>query len=132
MNKALTYARVSGPDQTLNNSLGGQRQANRDVANRRGLEIIGEYSDEGISAKSLEDVPRRGFEAMLTFAAENLSSGDYIIAYDASRLFRNIEDAMRVRGQLERRGIGFIANGQTYEDTSDGLLRWGFDSLLAN
>ena len=132
MNKALTYARVSTDDQTENRSLAGQRQATRDVAHRRGLEIIGEYADEGISAKSLEDVSRPGFEAMLTFAADHLSSGDYIIAYDASRLFRNLADAMNVRGGLERRGIGFIANGQTYEPTSDGLLRWGFDSLLAN
>ena len=54
MNKAVIYSRVSTNEQTVENQL----RVLREVAEKRGLEVVREISDEGISgAKGRDERP---------------------------------------------------------------------------
>ena len=54
----VTYLRVSTSEQALSGlGIDAQRATVADYAERKGLTILGEYCDEGISAKSLKGRP---------------------------------------------------------------------------
>ena len=58
--KAVIYSRVSTNDQTISNQL----KVLREVAERKGLEVVREISDEGISGAKGRD-ERKGFDELI-------------------------------------------------------------------
>ena len=81
--RCAIYTRVSTNNQTIEN----QVQVLREVANMKGLSIVKEYSDEGISgAKGRED--RTGFDTLIKDATRK--KFDMILTWSVDRLGRNL------------------------------------------
>jgi len=82
--KAVIYSRVSTNDQTIDNQL----KVLREIANKRGLEVIREISDEGISGAKGRD-ERKGFDELIKGSIKN--EWDIILVWDVSRLGRSLK-----------------------------------------
>ena len=84
MNRCVIYSRVSTNDQTVDNQLNTLRE----VAERKGLEIVKEISDEGISGAKGRDA-RKGFDELIKGAVRK--DFDVILVWDVSRLGRSLK-----------------------------------------
>ena len=84
MNRAVIYSRVSTNDQTISNQL----KVLREVAERKGLEVVREISDEGISGAKGRD-ERKGFDELIKGALRK--EFDIILVWDVSRLGRSLK-----------------------------------------
>ena len=85
--RAAIYVRVSTDKQTIENQLRELRQ----IAERRGLEVVHEYHDAGISgAKGRESRP--GLDEMLKDAQRRRF--DLVIAWAIDRLGRSLIDLL--------------------------------------
>jgi predicted site-specific integrase-resolvase len=101
MNRAAIYVRVSTDKQTIENQLRELRQ----IAERRGWEVVHEYHDAGISgAKSREARP--GLDQMLKDAQRRRF--DVVMAWAIDRLGRSLIDLLGTIQTLE--GCGDVAN----------------------
>lgn len=67
MKRAAIYARVSTPDQHLENQILDLRK----LATQRGFEVVREYTDRGISGSKAR---RPGLDAMMADASRGSSS----------------------------------------------------------
>jgi DNA invertase Pin-like site-specific DNA recombinase len=84
--KAVIYSRVSTTKgQTVDNQL----KVLREVAEKKGLEVIREISDEGISGAKGRD-EREGFNELIKGSIKN--EWDIILCFDVSRLGRSLKD----------------------------------------
>ena len=81
MNRAVIYSRVSTNEQTVENQL----KVLREVAEKKGLEVVREISDEGISGAKGRD-ERLGFDELIKGSIKN--EWDIILVWDVSRLGR--------------------------------------------
>ena len=84
MNRCVIYSRVSTNDQTVDNQI----NIFREVAERKGLEIVKEISDEGISGAKGRDA-RKGFDELIKGAVRK--DFDVILVWDVSRLGRSLK-----------------------------------------
>ena len=84
---AYGYTRVSTEEQTFGASLENQKLAIQKYANQNGIEIVGWYTDAGISAKTAH---RPELQKMLASIAKNKGQIDHVIVYNVSRISRNI------------------------------------------
>ena len=82
--KAVIYSRVSTNDQTIDNQL----KVLREIADKRGLEVVREISDEGISGATGRDA-RKGFDELIKGSIKN--EWDIILVWDVSRLGRSLK-----------------------------------------
>jgi DNA invertase Pin-like site-specific DNA recombinase len=82
--KAVIYSRVSTNDQTVDNQL----KILREVAEKKGLEVVQEISDEGISGAKGRD-EREGFNELIKGSIKN--EWDIILVWDVSRLGRSLQ-----------------------------------------
>lgn len=84
---AFGYTRVSTEEQTFGASLENQRVAIQKYANQNNIEIIGWYTDAGISAKSAHHPE---LQKMLADIAKRKGHIDHIVVYNVSRIFRDM------------------------------------------
>ena len=84
MNKAVIYTRVSTNDQSVSNQL----KVLREIADKKGLNIVREISDEGISGAKGRD-EREGFDELIKGAIRK--EFDIILVWDVSRLGRSLQ-----------------------------------------
>jgi len=82
--KAVIYSRVSTNDQTVDNQL----KILREVAEKKGLEVVQEISDEGISGAKGRD-EREGFNELIKGSIQK--EWDIILVWDVSRLGRSLQ-----------------------------------------
>ena len=82
--KAVIYSRVSTNDQTVDNQL----KILREVAEKKGLEVVQEISDEGISGAKGRD-ERDGFNELIKGSVQK--EWDIILVWDVSRLGRSLQ-----------------------------------------
>ena len=83
--RAVIYSRVS----TLNGqTVDNQLKVLREVAEKKGLEIVKEISDEGISGAKGRD-ERKGFDDLIKGAVKK--EFDIILVWDVSRLGRSLK-----------------------------------------
>lgn len=114
--RAAAYLRLSieDGDKAESNSIGNQRELIRDfAAERPGLHLVEEYSDDGYTGTNFE---RPGFKRMM----EDIKSGkiNCIIVKDLSRLGRNyIEMGKYLEQIFLMMGIRFIAINDNYDNT---------------
>jgi DNA invertase Pin-like site-specific DNA recombinase len=73
--KAVIYSRVSTNEQTIENQL----QVLREVAEKKGFEVVREISDEGISGAKGRDA-RKGFDELITGSIRK--EWDIILVWD--------------------------------------------------
>jgi DNA invertase Pin-like site-specific DNA recombinase len=84
MNRAVIYSRVSTNDQCVSN----QVKVLREVAERKGLNVVSEITDEGISGAKGRD-QRKGFDQLIKGAVRK--EFDIILVWDVSRLGRSLK-----------------------------------------
>ncbi len=81
------YTRVSTEEQTYGASLENQRLAIQKYANQNDIEIIGWYTDAGISAKTAH---RPELQKMLADIAKRKGRIDHVVVYNVSRISRDM------------------------------------------
>src|ERR1039458_4855584 len=112
MQRAAIYARVSTPEQCLENQL----YELRELAARRGYEIVHEYTDVGSGSKSR----RVGLDALLADAHRRQFSVVLVAAFD--RVARSVKHFLTVVDELNVLGIEFVSPRENI-DTSAPMGR---------
>jgi DNA invertase Pin-like site-specific DNA recombinase len=108
---AAIYVRVSTDGQTVEN----QTRELRQIAQRRGWEIVETYSDAGISgAKSRKDRP--GLDLMLKEAQRG--KFDVLMAWAIDRLGRSLIDLLGIVQHLEACHVDLYLDQQSIDTTT--------------
>ena len=113
MKKAAVYARVSTGDQHVETQL----YQLRELAARRGFEIVHEYMDVGVSGSRAR---RPGLDAMLADAHRGRFSIVLVAAFD--RVARSVKHFLTVVDELNDLGIEFVSARENI-DTSGPMGR---------
>jgi DNA invertase Pin-like site-specific DNA recombinase len=109
--RAAIYVRASTDRQTVENQLRELRQ----IAKRRGWEVIKEYDDAGISgSKGRNDRP--GLDEMLEDAQRRRF--DVVMAWAIDRLGRSLIDLLGTIQQLEACGVDLYLDQQGLDTTT--------------
>lgn len=113
MTRCAIYGRVSTSDQHVEN----QRCQLRELAARRGFEVVHEYTDIGVSGSNAR---RKGLDAMLADAHRRKFSIVLVAAFD--RVARSVKHFLTVMDELNDLGIEFISARENI-DTSGAMGR---------
>ena len=126
--KCAGYVRVSTTEQAATGlSLQAQRDLITRYAKEHGMELVGIYADEGVSAaKSLE---KRTGILNLVADAERGKFG-VILFKDVTRWSRNAAQYYRVQERLDKAGVGWIAIEQPYLETVTPTGRFQVSIML--
>ena len=109
--RAALYVRVSTDAQTVENQLRELRQ----VAVRRGWDVVDVYSDAGISgAKGRNGRP--GLDSVLKDATRR--KFDIVMAWAIDRLGRSLVDLLGTIGHLEACGVDLYLDQQSIDTTT--------------
>jgi len=120
MKRCAIYARVSTVDQCVNNQLYDLRQ----FAAQRGLEVVCEFTDVGISGRKCR---RPGLDAMLRDARKRKFSVLIVAAFD--RLARSTRHFLSVVDELDSLGVEFISRRENI--ATDGAMGRLFITLIS-
>ena len=112
MPRAAIYARVSTPEQCLDNQLYDLRE----MASRRGYEVVHEYTDVGSGSKAR----RAGLDALLADAHRRRFDIVLVAAFD--RVARSVKHFLTVVDELSDLGIEFVSARENI-DTSGAMGR---------
>ena len=110
--RAAIYARVSTPEQCLENQLYDLRE----MASRRGYESVHEYTDVGSGTKTR----RAGLDALLADAHRRRFDIVLVAAFD--RVARSVKHFLAVEDELHDLGIEFVSARENI-DTSGAMGR---------
>ena len=113
MERAVIYARVSTHDQHIERQL----YPLRELAKRRGFEIVQEYIDIGVSGSKAR---RKGLDAMLADAHRREFTIILVAGFD--RVARSVKHFLTVIDELSDLGIEFISARENI-DTSGAMGR---------
>jgi len=91
--KAVLYSRISTNEQTVENQL----KVLREAAEKRGLEVVREISDEGISGAKGRD-ERKGFDELIKGSVRK--DWDIILCWDVTRLGRSLQDLVSFLNEI--------------------------------
>lgn len=119
--KAAIYCRVSTDEQTKGASLEVQSERGRAFAEFQGWEVVGVFTDPGVSALSTAPLSRPGFSAAVA------SSPDVILVYDWTRFSRNQPLGEMDYRALQEQGIKIVS---VTEPGDDPFMR-GIHLLMA-
>jgi DNA invertase Pin-like site-specific DNA recombinase len=109
--RAAIYVRVSTDKQTVENQLRELRQ----IAERRGWEVVKEYQDAGISGSKGRD-GRPGLDEMLKEAQRRRF--DVVMAWAIDRLGRSLIDLLNTIQALEACGADLYLDQQAIDTTT--------------
>src|ERR1700746_3824639 len=109
--KAAIYVRVSTDKQTVENQLRELRQ----IAQRRGWEVVQEYHDAGISGSKGREA-RPGLDQMLNDAHRRRF--DVVMAWAIDRLGRSLVDLLGTIQGLEACGVDLYLDQQHIDTTT--------------
>ena len=109
--KAAIYVRVSTVKQTMENQVRELRQ----IAERRGWEVVEEYHDAGISGAKGRD-GRPGLHQMLNDARRR--KFDVVMAWAIDRLGRSLVDLLGTIQVLEACGVDLYLDQQSIDTTT--------------
>ena len=109
--RAAIYVRVSTDKQTVENQLRELRQ----IAERRGWQVVETYSDAGISGAKGRD-QRPGLDRMLKDASRRRF--DVVMAWAIDRLGRSLIDLLGTIQSLEAAGVDLFLEQQAIDTTT--------------
>ena len=123
--KAVIYTRVSTNEQTVENQL----RVLREVAEKRGLEVVREISDEGISgAKGRNE--RQGFDELIKGSVKN--EWDIILVWDVSRLGRSLKHLVSFLEDIQSAHCDmYIHQSGIDTSTASGKMMFGMLSVFS-
>src|SRR5215467_1357743 len=111
MKRAAIYVRVSTDKQTVENQVAALRQ----IAERRGWQVVEQYHDAGISGSKGRD-RRPGLDQMLKDASRR--KFDVIMAWALDRVGRSLIDLLGTIQTLEACGIDLYLDQQAIDTTT--------------
>ena len=125
-NKAVIYSRVSTTNgQTVDNQL----KVLREVAEKKGLEIVKEISDEGISGAKGRD-EREGFDELIKGAVKK--EFDIILVWDVSRLGRSLKHLVSFLDDIHSSNCDLYIHQSGMDTTSaSGKMMFGMIALFS-
>ena len=109
--RAAIYVRVSTDKQTVENQVRELRQ----IAERRGWQVVEEYSDAGISGAKGRD-QRPGLDQMLKDASRRRF--DVVMAWAIDRLGRSLIDLLGTIQDLQAAGVDLFLEQQAIDTTT--------------
>jgi DNA invertase Pin-like site-specific DNA recombinase len=113
MKSAAIYVRVSTADQHVESQLYDLRE----LAAQRGLEVVQEYRDSGVSGKRAR---RPGLDALIADARRKKFSVVLVAAFD--RVARSVKHFLQVMDEFDSLGVVFISRRENV-DTSGPMGR---------
>ena len=123
--KAVIYSRVSTNEQTVKNQL----KVLREAAEKRGLEVVREISDEGISGAKGRD-ERQGFDELI----KGSISKDWtqILVWDVSRLGRSLKHLVSFLEDVQSAKCDlYIHQSGIDTSTASGKMMFGMLSVFS-
>lgn len=114
--KAVIYARYSSDNQT-EASIEGQLRECMEFADRTGIDIIGNYIDRALSAKTDN---RPEFQRMIKDSYKH--AFDCIIVWKLDRFARNRYDSAHYKTLLKKNGVKVVSAKETIAPGSEGIL----------
>lgn len=128
--KVYTYKRVSTTMQIDGYSLDAQKEKIRRLAELSNYKIVGEYSDEGKSGKSIEGRPE--FQQMLRDIEDEKDGVKYVIVFKLSRFGRNTLDILNSLELMKRHEVHLISvEDNLYSDSPAGKIMISILSSIA-
>ena len=121
MKKAAIYCRVSTSDQRVESQLYDLRE----LAAQRGIEVVAEYQDCGISGSKAR---RPGLDLLMADARRKKFSVVLVAAFD--RVARSVRHFLQVIDELESLGVVFVSRREQV-DTS-GMMGRLFLTLIGS
>ncbi len=123
--KVAIYARVSTDGQSVNAQLADLRE----TAERRGWEIVQEFTDKGISGAKGSD-ERPALDAMLKAATRR--EFDMVAAWSVDRLGRSLQHLVNGLNDLKDVGVGLYLHKQGLDTTTTtGKAMFGMLGVFA-
>src|SRR5579872_1541243 len=113
MKKAVIYVRVSTPDQHVESQLYDLRE----LAARRGFEVVHEYEDRGVCGQKAR---RPGLDALMKDARQKKFTVVLVAAFD--RIARSTKNFLQVVDELDGLGVEFVSRRENI-DTSGPMGR---------
>lgn len=104
--KVYTYTRVSTAIQVDGYSLDAQQADIEEYCKRNGFQIVGRYSDEGKSGKSISGRPQ--FVKMLSDVKLRKDEIKYILVFKLSRFGRSSVDILNALKHLQKYGVNLL------------------------
>ena len=98
--RVVLYARCSTQEQSVALQLDGLR----DYAKARGLELVGEYIDEGVSGARAK---RPALDGLLADARRR--QFDVVLVWKLDRLGRSLHHLLTILGELDEIGVRFVS-----------------------
>jgi DNA invertase Pin-like site-specific DNA recombinase len=111
--RVAIYVRVSTDGQTVDNQI----IALRELAERRGWQIVGVYNDAGISGSKGRD-KRPGLDSLLKDATRR--KFDVVMSWSIDRLGRSLVDLLHTVQHLEQCGVDLFLEQQALDTTTPG------------
>jgi site-specific DNA recombinase len=110
---ALLYGRASRDPRKKGRSVGDQLDTGRDLCDAHDWPIVEEFKDIDRSASRHARRSRDDFEALL--AAIEAKKGRIVVAFEASRYYRDIEAYIRLRNACMNSDVFLCYNGQVFD-----------------
>lgn len=104
--RCYIYTRVSTELQIDGYSLEAQKERLRREAKHRGMQVVGEYSDEGKSGKNIAGRPE--FKQMMKDIKSGKDDVDYVLVFKLSRFGRNAADTLNSLQYMEDYGVNLL------------------------
>lgn len=115
--KCYIYTRVSTSMQVEGYSLDAQKDKLKKYAEYQEMSIVGEYSDEGKSGKSVEGRPQ--FKQMLADVESGKDNVDYVLVFKLSRFGRNAADVLSSLQKMQDYGVNLICVEDGIDSSKD-------------
>lgn len=116
MNRAAAFVRVSDREQVEGYSLDAQRVAIEGWCERKGLQLVSVYADEGVSARYDDFARRPQFRAWLE--AAEAGAFDVAVVHTLDRFARNLKLKLAALERLSKAGVGFASVTEDMDYTS--------------
>jgi len=118
--RAVYYTRVSHDNQVEDgSSLDNQDDRIKKFCELNDYDIVGSYSDPGVSGRKFENRP----DFMKMIGLVDRRETDVVIVYSLSRFGRNVKDTLKWIAYLENKGVSFFTlDFQIDTATSHGKL----------
>ena len=114
--KAVIYARYSSENQR-EESIEGQLRECREYADYNDIEVVGEYIDRALTAKTDN---RPGFQRMIQDSGKKLF--DLVLVWKLDRFARNRYDSAFYRYTLRKNGVKIISVKENISDGPEGII----------
>ena len=115
--RCYIYTRVSTAIQVDGYNLDVQKDKLRKYADYQEMSIVGEYSDDGKSGKSVEGRPQ--FKQMLADIESGKDNVDYVLVFKLSRFGRNAADVLSSLQKMQDYGVNLICVEDGIDSSKD-------------